>query len=120
MIRRQPNSPLFPSPPLFRFLAPLFSSPPAPGGEPRGGRQRTLRRRLPPLGPSALAELDLLDLAGAGHRKRVDECDVARDLEARYAAVAVLDHLALSQLAATRELHERHCHVCEPCIGHPD
>src|SRR5437899_4671108 len=80
-------------------------------GESRRGRRRSSRRRLPPLGPSALAELDLLDLAGAGHRKRVDECDVARDLEARYAAAAVFDHLALSQLAARRELHEGHCHL---------
>src|SRR5947209_20308219 len=82
----------------------------SPGGASRssGGRRGSSRRRLPPLVPGALAQLDLLDLAGAGHRKLVDEHDVAGDLEARHAAAAVLDHLALHQRAAGRELHEGH------------
>src|SRR5262245_2795405 len=81
---------------------------------PPGLGSRSSRRRTRPLVPGVLAELDLLDLARAGHREPVDESDATRDLEARQVAATVLDHLALGQPAARLELHEGHRHFREP------
>src|SRR5262245_61133884 len=77
-------------------------------------------RGIRPLGLRALPEPHLLDLARAGHRELVDHRDVAGHLEARDAAAAVLDHLALGELLPDLELHEGDRDLGEPRVGQSD
>src|SRR5690606_12200662 len=68
----------------------------------------------------ALADQELLDLAGHGHREAVDEADVARDLVVRDLALAVLAHLVLGQALALAQDDPGAQLLAEALVGDAD
>src|SRR5262245_59208953 len=82
------------------------------GGAPaprRHAARTSLRGREP--SQRLLAQLHLLDLARARHRKVVHEDDVARDLEASDPSLAVREHVGVGERVACLAPDEGHAHL---------
>src|SRR5438132_14330436 len=65
-----------------------------------------------------LAELELLHLAGDGHRELVEEAHVARDLDVRDPAATGLAQLVLGDRRSRTDPHPRDQLLAEALVGH--
>src|SRR5580700_5079501 len=74
----------------------------------------------PELFDRGFAHLELLDLAGDGHRERLDELHVARDLVPRDLALAEVADLVLGQGGVGARDHPRHQLLAVALVGHAD
>ena len=83
-------------------------------------RVRQCRRLAGRARRSTLAHLELLDLAGDGHRELVDDLDVARDLVVGDAAAAELPQRVGVDVGARSQPDPRHQLLAVAVVGHAD